>query len=130
MGLVMFARYGEDSPLDKGYVQTNDQVRHHAWERSDAAFASPTSAVSADGALLCDGRVQGPAGTSGPLRGLSVLRSAQVGPDKLTCLLVFGCEEAPVLSHGCLQGCQLAGGCLNNETSLSSVFLQHHLISL
>lgn len=26
MGLVMFARYGEDSPLDKGYVQTNDQV--------------------------------------------------------------------------------------------------------
>lgn len=27
MGLVMFARYGEDSPLDKGYVQTNDQVR-------------------------------------------------------------------------------------------------------
>lgn len=30
MGLVMFARYGEDSPLDKGYVQTKDQVRHHA----------------------------------------------------------------------------------------------------
>lgn len=28
MGLVMFARYGEDSPLDKGYVQTNDQVQH------------------------------------------------------------------------------------------------------
>lgn len=27
MGLVMFARYGEDSPLDKGYVKTNDQVR-------------------------------------------------------------------------------------------------------
>lgn len=26
MGLVMFARYGEDSPLNKGYVQTNDQV--------------------------------------------------------------------------------------------------------
>ncbi|XP_030277599.1 sodium-dependent multivitamin transporter-like [Sparus aurata] len=26
MGLVMFARYGEDSPLDKGYVQTNDQM--------------------------------------------------------------------------------------------------------
>lgn len=26
MGLVMFARYGEDSPLDKGYVTTNDQV--------------------------------------------------------------------------------------------------------
>lgn len=26
MGLVMFARYGEDSPLDKGYVKTNDQV--------------------------------------------------------------------------------------------------------
>lgn len=29
MGLVMFARYGEDSPLDKGYVQTNDQVQHY-----------------------------------------------------------------------------------------------------
>lgn len=27
MGLVMFARYGEDSPLDKGYVKTNDQVK-------------------------------------------------------------------------------------------------------
>ena len=26
MGLVMFARYGEDSPLDKGYVKSNDQV--------------------------------------------------------------------------------------------------------
>ncbi|XP_051908638.1 solute carrier family 5 member 6a [Hippocampus zosterae] len=26
MGLVMFARYGEDSPLEKGYVQTNDQM--------------------------------------------------------------------------------------------------------
>ncbi|KAM6964934.1 solute carrier family 5 member 6a [Aplochiton taeniatus] len=26
MGLVMFARYGEESPLDKGYVQTNDQM--------------------------------------------------------------------------------------------------------
>ncbi|XP_017311173.1 solute carrier family 5 member 6a isoform X1 [Ictalurus punctatus] len=26
MGLVMFARYGEDSPLDKGFVQTNDQM--------------------------------------------------------------------------------------------------------
>ncbi|XP_041952251.1 solute carrier family 5 member 6a isoform X1 [Alosa alosa] len=26
MGLVMYARYGEDSPLDKGYVQTNDQM--------------------------------------------------------------------------------------------------------
>uniref|UniRef100_A0A8C6P2X8 Sodium-dependent multivitamin transporter n=1 Tax=Nothobranchius furzeri TaxID=105023 RepID=A0A8C6P2X8_NOTFU len=26
MGLVMFARYGEDSPLDKGYVKTNDQM--------------------------------------------------------------------------------------------------------
>uniref|UniRef100_A0AAX7SYS4 Sodium-dependent multivitamin transporter n=1 Tax=Astatotilapia calliptera TaxID=8154 RepID=A0AAX7SYS4_ASTCA len=26
MGLVMFARYGEDSPLDKGYVTTNDQM--------------------------------------------------------------------------------------------------------
>ncbi|XP_076873458.1 solute carrier family 5 member 6a isoform X2 [Brachyhypopomus gauderio] len=26
MGLVMFARYGEDSPLDKGYVQSNDQM--------------------------------------------------------------------------------------------------------
>ncbi|XP_023808991.1 sodium-dependent multivitamin transporter [Oryzias latipes] len=26
MGLVMFARYGEDSPLDKGYVQTTDQM--------------------------------------------------------------------------------------------------------
>ena len=22
----MYARYGEDSPLDKGYVKTNDQV--------------------------------------------------------------------------------------------------------
>lgn len=29
MGLVMFARYGEDSPLDKGYVKTNDQVKTH-----------------------------------------------------------------------------------------------------
>lgn len=27
MGLVMFARYGEDSPLDKGFVKTNDQVK-------------------------------------------------------------------------------------------------------
>ncbi|XP_074541058.1 solute carrier family 5 member 6a [Halichoeres trimaculatus] len=26
MGLVMFARYGEDSPLVKGYVKTNDQM--------------------------------------------------------------------------------------------------------
>uniref|UniRef100_A0A8B9JPI5 Sodium-dependent multivitamin transporter n=1 Tax=Astyanax mexicanus TaxID=7994 RepID=A0A8B9JPI5_ASTMX len=26
MGLVMYARYGEDSPLDKGYVQSNDQM--------------------------------------------------------------------------------------------------------
>ncbi|XP_029282085.1 sodium-dependent multivitamin transporter-like [Cottoperca gobio] len=26
MGLVMFARYGEDSPLDKGFVKTNDQM--------------------------------------------------------------------------------------------------------
>uniref|UniRef100_A0A4W4DYE9 Sodium-dependent multivitamin transporter n=1 Tax=Electrophorus electricus TaxID=8005 RepID=A0A4W4DYE9_ELEEL len=26
MGLVMYSRYGEDSPLDKGYVQTNDQM--------------------------------------------------------------------------------------------------------
>lgn len=26
MGLVMFAHYGEESPLDKGYVKTNDQV--------------------------------------------------------------------------------------------------------
>ncbi|XP_029965814.1 solute carrier family 5 member 6a [Salarias fasciatus] len=26
MGLVMFARYGEDSPLDKGYVTSNDQM--------------------------------------------------------------------------------------------------------
>ncbi|XP_055362289.1 solute carrier family 5 member 6a isoform X2 [Betta splendens] len=26
MGLVMFARYGEDSPLDRGYVKTNDQM--------------------------------------------------------------------------------------------------------
>uniref|UniRef100_A0A3Q3LC19 Sodium-dependent multivitamin transporter n=1 Tax=Mastacembelus armatus TaxID=205130 RepID=A0A3Q3LC19_9TELE len=26
MGLVMFARYGEDSPLKKGYVKTNDQM--------------------------------------------------------------------------------------------------------
>uniref|UniRef100_H3CAJ4 Sodium-dependent multivitamin transporter n=1 Tax=Tetraodon nigroviridis TaxID=99883 RepID=H3CAJ4_TETNG len=26
MGLVMFARYGEDSPLDRGYVQTKDQM--------------------------------------------------------------------------------------------------------
>ncbi|XP_058469651.1 solute carrier family 5 member 6a [Solea solea] len=26
MGLVMFARYGEDSPLVKGYVQSNDQM--------------------------------------------------------------------------------------------------------
>uniref|UniRef100_A0A3P9LPI5 Sodium-dependent multivitamin transporter n=1 Tax=Oryzias latipes TaxID=8090 RepID=A0A3P9LPI5_ORYLA len=26
MGLVMFARYGEDSPLEKGYVQTTDQM--------------------------------------------------------------------------------------------------------
>uniref|UniRef100_A0A8C9VPX6 Sodium-dependent multivitamin transporter n=1 Tax=Scleropages formosus TaxID=113540 RepID=A0A8C9VPX6_SCLFO len=26
MGLVMFARYGEDSPLDKGYVSSNDQM--------------------------------------------------------------------------------------------------------
>lgn len=26
MGLVMYARYGEDSPLDKGFVKTNDQV--------------------------------------------------------------------------------------------------------
>ncbi|XP_071387618.1 solute carrier family 5 member 6a [Centroberyx affinis] len=26
MGLVMFARYGEDSPLDKGHVKTKDQM--------------------------------------------------------------------------------------------------------
>ncbi|KAM6915147.1 solute carrier family 5 member 6a [Xenentodon cancila] len=26
MGLVMFARYGENSPLDKGYVKSNDQM--------------------------------------------------------------------------------------------------------
>ncbi|KAG5846553.1 hypothetical protein ANANG_G00116220 [Anguilla anguilla] len=26
MGLVMYARYGEDSPLDKGYVTANDQM--------------------------------------------------------------------------------------------------------
>ncbi|KAK5853444.1 hypothetical protein PBY51_007227 [Eleginops maclovinus] len=26
MGLVMFARYGEDSPLDKGFVKSNDQM--------------------------------------------------------------------------------------------------------
>uniref|UniRef100_A0A665V1C3 Sodium-dependent multivitamin transporter n=1 Tax=Echeneis naucrates TaxID=173247 RepID=A0A665V1C3_ECHNA len=26
MGLVMFARYGEDSPLEKGYVKSNDQM--------------------------------------------------------------------------------------------------------
>ncbi|XP_048841179.1 solute carrier family 5 member 6a [Brienomyrus brachyistius] len=26
MGLVMFARYGDDSPLDKGYVFSNDQM--------------------------------------------------------------------------------------------------------
>ncbi|XP_029487320.1 sodium-dependent multivitamin transporter-like [Oncorhynchus nerka] len=26
MGLVMYARYGEESPLDKGYVKTNDQM--------------------------------------------------------------------------------------------------------
>ncbi|TWW68349.1 solute carrier family 5 member 6a [Takifugu flavidus] len=26
MGLVMYARYGEDSPLTKGYVQSNDQM--------------------------------------------------------------------------------------------------------
>ncbi|KAI4882119.1 hypothetical protein NFI96_010745 [Prochilodus magdalenae] len=26
MGLVMYARYEEDSPLDKGYVKTNDQM--------------------------------------------------------------------------------------------------------
>ncbi|XP_016392963.1 solute carrier family 5 member 6a [Sinocyclocheilus rhinocerous] len=26
MGLVMYARYGEDSPLDKGYVKSNDQM--------------------------------------------------------------------------------------------------------
>lgn len=26
MGLVMYARYGEESPLDKGFVKTNDQV--------------------------------------------------------------------------------------------------------
>ena len=36
MGLVMFARYGEDSPLDKGYVKTNDQVN-----TSFASFAFP-----------------------------------------------------------------------------------------
>lgn len=30
MGLVMFARYGENSPLDKGYVKTNDQVHTHS----------------------------------------------------------------------------------------------------
>lgn len=26
MGLVMYARYGEDSPLDQGFVKTNDQM--------------------------------------------------------------------------------------------------------
>uniref|UniRef100_A0A671MNZ1 Sodium-dependent multivitamin transporter n=1 Tax=Sinocyclocheilus anshuiensis TaxID=1608454 RepID=A0A671MNZ1_9TELE len=26
MGLVIYARYGEDSPLDKGYVKSNDQM--------------------------------------------------------------------------------------------------------
>uniref|UniRef100_A0A8C1D679 Sodium-dependent multivitamin transporter n=1 Tax=Cyprinus carpio carpio TaxID=630221 RepID=A0A8C1D679_CYPCA len=26
MGLVMYARYGEESPLDKGYVKSNDQM--------------------------------------------------------------------------------------------------------
>lgn len=26
MGLVMYARYGEESPLDQGYVKTNDQM--------------------------------------------------------------------------------------------------------
>lgn len=32
-----------------------------------------------DGAVLCDGCVQGPARTPWPLRGLSLLRSAEVG---------------------------------------------------
>lgn len=42
MGLVMFARYGEDSPLDKGYVQTNDQVPH----RSDVRASCRCPSVS------------------------------------------------------------------------------------
>lgn len=34
MGLVMFARYGEDSPLDRGYVKTNDQVNTNQFPQS------------------------------------------------------------------------------------------------
>lgn len=45
MGLVMFARYGEDSPLDKGYVQTNDQVQHYVWRLFDPVFPFQTFAV-------------------------------------------------------------------------------------
>lgn len=85
MGLVMFARYGEDSPLDKGYVQTNDQVRHPR-RRASVRRRRPLSNLllsRPDGALLCDGCVQGPAGPAWPLRSLSLLRSAQVGPAKL-----------------------------------------------
>ena len=44
MGLVMFARYGEDSPLDKGYVKTKDQVSASA--RSQCADQVSASARS------------------------------------------------------------------------------------
>ena len=44
MGLVMFARYGEDSPLDKGYVKTKDQVSVPARSYcEDRAVSQPRS---------------------------------------------------------------------------------------
>lgn len=64
MGLVMFARYGEDSPLDKGYVKTNDQVDVTLpwWSLccmrlSALGVWANIDFLCADGAVFCDGRL-------------------------------------------------------------------------
>lgn len=91
MGLVMFARYGEDSPLDKGYVQTNDQVSTNlpSWYPNCCEYAVSVlflglevhpnvELICADGAVLCDGCVQGSARARRTVCGLSLQWSSQV----------------------------------------------------
>lgn len=66
MGLVMFARYGEDSPLEKGYVKSNDQVNTHIPPQSQylemfvilgLGVCPDACSLCADGSVLCDGCV-------------------------------------------------------------------------
>ena len=84
MGLVMFARYGENSPLDKGYVKTNDQVHSDVFmfeQYIGGCFLlmSPDAEfLHSDGIILCDGCVQGSAWPFGTVCGLSLQWSTQV----------------------------------------------------